>query len=188
MSESCKKSHYPRIEPAVIMLLLSPCKNYALLGRKKNWLKGRYSCLAGFVEVGETLEQAVVRETFEEAGVGVVESSIAYFASQPWPYPSSLMLGFIAITAPSTPHTSTSTPIPPIPVLPSISFDPLELEHVAWFSKSEIKEALPFYLTENEAKRGIEDNNGDSGRGDRLSFPGASSLARTMLTAWIERG
>jgi NAD+ diphosphatase len=90
---SCAAEHYPRTDPAVIMLV-TDAKDRCLLGRQKLWPEGRWSTLAGFVEPGESLEQAVAREVFEEAGVKV--SDVSYVASQPWPFPSSLMLGYLA--------------------------------------------------------------------------------------------
>lgn len=87
--------HYPRTDPVVIMAVLSPDRSAILLGRNKRYAGGMYSCLAGFVEVGETFEEAVAREVHEEACVRVLD--VKYFASQPWPYPSSLMTGFYAI-------------------------------------------------------------------------------------------
>ena len=88
----CKASHYPRLDPAVIMLVRRGDK--CLLGHNKRRPAKWFSCFAGFVEVGETLEEAVAREVEEEAGVRV--STVKYFASQPWPFPSSLMLGYFA--------------------------------------------------------------------------------------------
>lgn len=88
--------HYPRTDPAVIMLVTDGADR-ALLGRQHAWPAGRFSTLAGFVEPGESAEQAVVREVREEAGVQVAD--VRYFASQPWPFPSSLMLGFYATAA-----------------------------------------------------------------------------------------
>jgi NAD+ diphosphatase len=85
--------HFPRTDPAVIMLVTDDLDR-ALLGRQPAWPVGRFSTLAGFVEPGESAEQAVVREVREEAGV--VVTSVEYVASQPWPFPSSLMLGFRA--------------------------------------------------------------------------------------------
>ncbi len=85
--------HYPRTDPAVIMLVLDD-DDRLLLGRQTTWPEGRYSTLAGFVEPGESLEQAVRREVEEE--VGVVIGEVDYLGSQPWPFPSSLMLGFVA--------------------------------------------------------------------------------------------
>jgi len=93
----CRKETFPRTDAAVIMLVVDKPKTgpeRALLGRSAQWPLGVYSTLAGFVEPGETLEDAVRREVFEEAGVNVGE--VEYQASQPWPYPQSMMLGFRA--------------------------------------------------------------------------------------------
>lgn len=92
---ACAAEFFPRIDPAVIVLITDG--EHVLLGRQASWPPGRYSALAGFVEVGESLEDAVVREVHEEVGVRV--RTVQYFASQPWPFPSSLMVGFLA-TAP----------------------------------------------------------------------------------------
>ena len=89
---NCNKRIFPRIDPAVIMLITH--KNFCLLGRQRSWPEGMHSTLAGFVEQGETLEQAVERETFEEAGIKI--ENIKYQYSQPWPFPSSIMLGYRA--------------------------------------------------------------------------------------------
>jgi NAD+ diphosphatase len=91
-SSECGAEFFPRLDPAVIVLVSDG--DYALLGRQPSWPPGRYSALAGFVEAGESLEDAVAREVHEEAGVRA--RAISYFASQPWPFPSSLMLGFHA--------------------------------------------------------------------------------------------
>jgi NAD+ diphosphatase len=90
----CGLSHFPRSDPAIIVLVTDD-EDRALLGRNPNWPPGRYSTLAGFVEPGESLEAAVRREVFEESGV-VIGEDVYYAASQPWPLPSSLMLGFYA--------------------------------------------------------------------------------------------
>jgi NAD+ diphosphatase len=89
----CGAEHYPRTDGAVIMAVTDP-DDRILLGRQVRWPVGRYSCLAGFVEPGESLEGAVRREVLEEAGVQVGE--VVYRGSQPWPFPASLMLGFRA--------------------------------------------------------------------------------------------
>ncbi|HEY7008625.1 MAG TPA: NAD(+) diphosphatase, partial [Jatrophihabitantaceae bacterium] len=85
--------HFPRTDPAVIMLIHDG-GDLALLGRGPQWGEGRFSTLAGFVEPGESLEAAVAREVFEEVGVEITD--IRYLGSQPWPFPASLMVGFIA--------------------------------------------------------------------------------------------
>ena len=91
-SPSCKAEHFPRTDPVVIMLAIRDGK--CLLGRQPQFLKGVYSALAGFMEPGESIEEAVRRELFEEAGIRVGE--VTYFASQPWPFPASLMIGCFA--------------------------------------------------------------------------------------------
>jgi NAD+ diphosphatase len=88
----CGTDFFPRIDPAIIVLVSEAGR--ALLGRQSSWAPGRYSALAGFVEAGESLEEAVVREVHEETGARV--TWVRYFASQPWPFPASLMLGFHA--------------------------------------------------------------------------------------------
>jgi NAD+ diphosphatase len=105
--------HHPRTDPVVIMLVSD--RDRLLLGRRRPWPPGRYSCLAGFVEPGESLEAAVAREVLEEAGVTV--GGVEYRLSQPWPFPLSLMLGFEATyasgeassrTSPGSPATRSS--------------------------------------------------------------------------------
>lgn len=89
---ACATDFFPRIDPAVIVVVHDGPR--ALLGRQASWPKGRYSALAGFVEPGESLEDAVMREVAEETGIQV--TGVHYFASQPWPFPASIMVGFLA--------------------------------------------------------------------------------------------
>ncbi|MDF2254634.1 NAD(+) diphosphatase [Streptantibioticus ferralitis] len=119
---ACGAEHYPRTDPAVIMLVTDD-QDRALLGRQVHWPEGRFSTLAGFVEPGESIEQAVVREVFEEAGVQVGE--VSYVASQPWPFPSSLMLGFMA--------RATSS---------EIRVDGEEIHEARWFSREDYRRAI----------------------------------------------
>ncbi|MFD8076582.1 NAD(+) diphosphatase [Streptomyces sp. NPDC059718] len=119
---ACGAEHYPRTDPAVIMLVTDE-DDRALLGRQAHWPEGRFSTLAGFVEPGESIEQAVVREVAEEAGVTVGE--VGYVSSQPWPFPSSLMLGFMA--------RATSA---------EITVDGEELHEARWFSREEYRKAM----------------------------------------------
>jgi NAD+ diphosphatase len=114
ISPDCKTSHFPRTDPAVIMLVIDGDR--VLLGRQAAWMKGMYSTLAGFVEPGESLEEAVAREVKEEAGIEITEA--VYHSSQPWPFPSSLMLGFYA-----TAKTR------------EIKLNDRELEDARWFSR-----------------------------------------------------
>jgi NAD+ diphosphatase len=93
--DSDKSEHYPRTDSAVIVLVRDS-QDRILLGRQAIWPEGRFSCFAGFLEPGETFEQCVQREVFEESGVQVRE--INYLGSQPWPFPASIMISFEAIT------------------------------------------------------------------------------------------
>ncbi|WP_313409324.1 NAD(+) diphosphatase [Aeromicrobium sp.] len=117
----CGAEHYPRTDPAVIMLVTDG-DDRALLARNPHWPEGRFSTLAGFVEPGEALEDAVRREVAEEVGVTVEEAT--YLGSQPWPFPQSLMLGFRA--------TATST---------DITVDQDEIAEARWFTRAELLEA-----------------------------------------------
>jgi NAD+ diphosphatase len=96
---ACAQDYFPRIDPAIIVLVSDGER--ALLGRQANWPPRRYSTIAGFVEPGESLEDAVMREVAEETGVAV--SAVSYHSSQPWPFPSSVMLGFRAHAAAGAP-------------------------------------------------------------------------------------
>jgi NAD+ diphosphatase len=118
---SCGAEHHPRTDPVVIMLVLRG--DEVLLGRQPTWPRGRYSALAGFVEPGESLEEAVAREVREEANVEV--GPPRYVSSQPWPFPASLMLGFVA---------------PWVSGEPRIGDD--ELEDVRWFGRAEVQDAV----------------------------------------------
>lgn len=119
---ACGAEHYPRTDPAVIMLVTDE-QDRALLGRQVHWPEGRFSTLAGFVEPGESIERAVIREVREEAGVEVGE--VDYVASQPWPFPASLMLGFMARARSA-----------------EIQVDGEEIEEARWFSREELRTAI----------------------------------------------
>jgi NAD+ diphosphatase len=116
-SEHCRTETFPRIDPAIIVLVTDGER--ALLGRQAAWQPGWYSTVAGFVEAGESLEDAVAREVLEETGVEV--ASVEYHSSQPWPFPQSLMLGFIA-------QARTT----------QIDMHDDELEDVRWFTRADI--------------------------------------------------
>jgi NADH pyrophosphatase NudC (nudix superfamily) len=121
---------YPRLDPAVIVGV-TYCQEWLLLGRKSSWVQGRYSLLAGFAEIGETLEGAVVREVEEEAGVKINPASIRYCGSQPWPFPQSLMIGFVAEAG----RTESGE-------LPKVEVDNDELEDARWFHRSWLQKAI----------------------------------------------
>jgi NAD+ diphosphatase len=115
--DACSAQHFPRVDPVVIMVAVSGER--CLLGRQARFAPGMYSALAGFLEPGETIEDAVRREILEEAGIPC--SRVVYLASQPWPFPSSLMIGCFA-------KATTE----------EISIDRTELEDARWFSRAEL--------------------------------------------------
>jgi NAD+ diphosphatase len=117
--DGCGRQQFPRADPAVIMLVTDDDER-ALLGRQPSWPEGRYSTLAGFVDPGESLEQAVVREVAEEVGVEVAD--VTYFGNQPWPFPSSLMVGFFARA-----------------VTTEISVDQDEISDARWFTREQMR-------------------------------------------------
>jgi NAD+ diphosphatase len=123
---ACRAEHFPRTDPVVIMLPTHGER--CLLGRQSAWPKGMYSALAGFLEPGESIEEACAREVFEEAGLKA--TAVTYHSTQPWPYPSSLMIGLIAEV-----EDGEAAP------------DQTELEEVRWFTREEaralIEGALP---------------------------------------------
>ena len=136
-SPDCGRQTFPRVDPAIIVLVSDG--NRCLLGRQEDWPEGRYSTIAGFVEAGESLEDAVAREVMEETGIAVRQ--IRYHSSQPWPFPSSLMLGFTAIAQAT-----------------SISLNDGELAEAHWFTLGEVKNStfkLPARVS--IARRLVED-------------------------------
>jgi NAD+ diphosphatase len=155
--------HWPRTDPAVIMLVhdgVSGDHGQCLLGSNAAWAPRpgrirRYSCLAGFVEPGESAEDAVAREVFEEVGVRV--ESVRYVASQPWPYPSSLMLGFYAIADPEE----------------TLQLDPGEIAAARWFSRSEIRASIKAASDPDAPEM-------------EPGLPGGSSIAFRLVRSWAE--
>jgi NAD+ diphosphatase len=147
----CGATHHPRTDPVVIMLVHDGDR--VLLGRQARWPAGRYSTLAGFVEPGESLEEAVAREVAEEAGVAVAD--IRYRSSQPWPFPASLMLGFHARYDGGEPAVRDQ-----------------ELEDVRWFARHEIERAVtgesdvhlppPVAIARRLIDEWLEDTNGSA--------------------------
>lgn len=118
---SCKKEHFPRIDPVVIVLVTFD--EYCLLGRGHHFKQGSYSCLAGYVELGETFETAAQREIFEESGVHGYD--VQYVMSQPWPFPTTLMVG-MRMKAKSQ----------------ELVLDKHEIEDAMWVHKDEVREVL----------------------------------------------
>ena len=118
---NCGAEHFPRVDPVVIMI--AEHDGRALLGRQPSWPAGRYSALAGFVEPGESIEEAVRREIAEEAGVRV--GAVRYVASQPWPFPSQLMIACVGIAEGD-----------------ALTIDTNELETAGWFTRDEVRDVL----------------------------------------------
>ena len=141
---ACNAVHFPRTDPAVIMLLHDG-GDRCLLGRQPVWPPGMHSTLAGFVEPGESLEEAVAREIFEEVALPVAVEDVVYHSSQPWPFPSSIMLGFYA-------RTAFAEPVP--------AED--EIESAAWFTRDQLRaspedETFKLPRRDSIARRLIED-------------------------------
>lgn len=153
----CGGEHHPRTDPVVIMLVVDGDR--ILLGRQASWPAGRYSALAGFVEAGESLEEAVAREVLEESGVVVGETR--YVSSQPWPFPSSLMLGFSATYASGEPDVADD-----------------ELEDVRWFTREEVAAAAAHDAASWD----------DAPAGARLLLPPPLAIARRLVDAWLAAG
>ena len=149
--------HFPRTDPAVIMLVHDG-GDLALLGRGPQWGEGRFSTLAGFVEPGESLEAAVAREVYEEVGVAITD--IDYVASQPWPFPASLMVGFTARLDGD----------------PSITLDPVEMAEAAWFTRDEVAQARTWVDTHSAPEEAAR----LKGISPRLS------ISRYLIDRWLD--
>jgi NAD+ diphosphatase len=147
---NCRASHYPRSDPVTIMLVVRGEK--ALLGRNKRRPGLRFSCLAGFMEPGETPEEAVRREVREESGIRV--GRVKYLAAQPWPFPSTLMMGFIAEG-----------------ISEEITIDPEELAEARWFERAEIREMAA------RAASGEDDTS-------NISLPQPLAIAHHLCRRW----
>jgi NAD+ diphosphatase len=146
----CKASHYPRSDPVTIMLAVRG--DYGLLGRNRRRPGNRFSCLAGFMEPGETLEEGVRREVHEESGVRV--GRVKYLACQPWPFPSSLMMGFLCQA-----------------LSEEIAVDPEELAEARWFHRDEIRAMVARSIS------GPDDPT-------QLSLPGPVAIAHHICRRW----
>jgi NAD+ diphosphatase len=146
----CKASHYPRSDPVTIMLAVRG--DYGLLGRGRRRPGARFSCLAGFMEPGETLEESVRREVHEESGIRV--GRVKYLACQPWPFPSSLMMGFLCEA-----------------LSEEIAVDPEELAEARWFHRDEIRVMVA------RAANGPDDPT-------QVSVPGPVAIAHHICRRW----
>jgi len=143
----CRHEQFPRIDPAIIVLVSDGGR--ALLGRQASWPAGRYSTIAGFVEPGESLEDSVAREVFEETGIEV--DRIEYHSSQPWPFPASLMIGFTA-------HALTT----------QVNLRDQELEDARWFTRDDIASNGTMLPPRLSISYRLVENWFDAGGGPRL--------------------
>ncbi len=168
----CRNVTFPRTDPAVIMLverLFSDGIARCLLGRQESWPQGMYSTLAGFVDPGESLEQAVTREVLEESAIKVIKPK--YIASQPWPFPASIMLGFTAIARSENIDTSQDT-----------------LEHAKWFSREELAKfsvdnakLIPEKLVTKHNEKVAMNN------AEQYKMSSKDSISAYLITAWLNK-
>ncbi|XAR53272.1 NAD(+) diphosphatase [Bertholletia excelsa] len=183
----CRKRIYPRVDPVVIMLVIDRENDRALLSRQSRFVPRMWSCLAGFIEPGESLEEAVRRETWEETGIEVGE--VIYHSSQPWPVgpngiPCQLMVGFFAYAKSL-----------------EINVDKQELEDAKWHSREDVKKALTFAEYKKAQKtaaakveqmcRGVEkaqslstDFKVESGELAQMFIPGPFAIAHHLISSW----
>ncbi|CAM8925700.1 unnamed protein product [Rhodiola kirilowii] len=189
-NESCKKRIYPRVDTVVIMLVIDKENDRALLSRQSRFVPRMWSCLAGFIEPGESLEEAVRRETWEETGVEV--GDVVYHSSQPWPVgpssmPCQLMVGFFAYAKSL-----------------DISVDKSELEDAQWHKREDVKKALTFAeykkaqtttsLKIEQMCKGVEkaksltsDYNVESGELAPMFIPGPYAIAHHLISSWVHQ-
>ncbi|PSS20913.1 Nudix hydrolase [Actinidia chinensis var. chinensis] len=187
-SELCKKRIYPRVDPVVIMLVIDRENDRVLLSRQSRFVPRMWSCLAGFIEPGESLEEAVRRETWEETGIEVGE--VIYHSSQPWPVgpnsmPCQLMVGFFAYAKSL-----------------EINVDKEELEDAQWHSREDVKKALSFTEYKKAQQtvaskvdqmcKGVEkaqnlatDFNVESGELATMFIPGPFAIAHHLISSWV---
>ncbi|KAL9443410.1 hypothetical protein AB3S75_016715 [Citrus x aurantiifolia] len=185
---SCKKRIYPRVDPVVIMLVIDRENDRVLLSRQSRFVPRMWSCIAGFIEPGESLEEAVRRETWEETGIEVGE--VVYHTSQPWPVgpnsmPCQLMVGFYAYAKSF-----------------EINVDKEELEDAQWHSREDVKKALTFaeYIKAQRTAaakveqmcKGVERGqslaanfNVESGELAPMFIPGPFAIAHHLISSWV---
>ncbi|KAE8678779.1 Nudix hydrolase 19 [Hibiscus syriacus] len=186
-SELCKKRIYPRVDPVVIMLVIDRENDRALFSRQSRFVPRMWSCLAGFIEPGESLEEAVRRETYEETGIEVGE--VVYHSSQPWPVgpssiPCQLMVGFFAYAKSL-----------------EITVDKEELEDAQWHNREDVRKSLAVAEYKKAQRttaakvvqmcKGVEkgqslsaDFNVESGELAPMFFPGPFAIAHHLISTW----
>ncbi|KAJ9140951.1 hypothetical protein P3X46_031540 [Hevea brasiliensis] len=189
-NELCRKMIYPRVDPVVIMLVIDRENDRVLLSRQSRFVPRMWSCLAGFIEPGESLEEAIRRETWEETSIEVGE--VVYHSSQPWPVgpnsmPCQLMVGFFAYAKSL-----------------EINVDKAELEDATWHSREDVQKALMVAEYEKAQRtaaakvdqmcRGVEkgqnlsaDFNVESGELAPMFFPGPFAIAHRLISSWVNQ-
>ncbi len=150
--EDCNAEHFPRVDPVVIVLIIDGDRCLLVSGRARPG--SNYTCIAGFMEPGETVEEAVRREVREEAGVEV--AAVRYHSSQPWPFPASLMLGCHAEAASE-----------------SIAIDPEEIKDARWFDRADVARAIAFAAGEVEGESGLD-----------FGVPAPFTISHQLIRAW----
>ena len=157
---------HPRTDPVIITLIVHPTKSEILLGRQKVWPKKLYSCIAGFVEPGETIEEAVQREVREETGIRVDPNSVKYILSQPWPFPNSLMIGCMVEA-----------------LNVNVNLEDQELEHARWFDLESIVNALEqsAKVDAKSASALVDDEQA------KLLLPPQFAVAHQLLKFWAQQ-
>ena len=153
---TCPAEHFPRTDPVVITVVIDTERDRCLLGRQASWPAGMFSALAGFIDHGESIEDAVRREVAEESGIDAV--NVRYHSSQPWPFPSSLMIGC---------HADAGSA--------DINYDDWEMDDVRWFTRDEIVHSLEQPAAQLD-QPGLPDG--------ALSLPGPMAIAHTLISAW----
>ena len=156
--KSCPAEHFPRTDPVVITVVIDTERDRCLLGRQASWPAGMFSALAGFIDHGESIEDAVRREVAEESGIDAV--NVRYHSSQPWPFPSSLMIGC---------HADAGSA--------DINYDEWEMDDVRWFTRDEIRDSLEQPAAQL-GQPGLPEG--------ALSLPGPMAIAHTLITAWSD--
>lgn len=202
---ACRETAYPRTDPVMITLVQSPDGSHCLLGRQAAFPPGYYSCLAGYLEAGECMEEGAAREVQEEAGVRVNLDTMKYAGSQPWPLGrgvfGQVMVGFLA-TALHGPTPAVHSDLPPI------SVDKDELQDARWFSKAEVSDLMQSWYAEKDAadvglpassfaaldgsKPSVDARAPGVGHADtashqvKLRVPGPNAIAHQLIKAWVD--